>query len=232
MPTYDIIIPHYGEGRLTDLCLNCLDSIERYSQEEDYRVILVDNASPEMSAVRERLETIPSIILRMSSNLGFVKATNAGLRASTAPYLVLMNNDTEAAPAWLPKLRAPLTGTVGLSGPLTTTRESWQGRYTAGDGSVVILPKKAMLAFFCTMIRREVFEKIGFLDEAFGIGFGDDDFFCHQATKNGFDLALVRSLLIPHHHRSSFRTMYSESQIQTMQKRALDLFYHKSGRTR
>ncbi len=226
---FDIVIPHYGTGGLTALCLRCLESIRTYS--ERYRLIFVDNASPEFETIREELERHPHLLIRSTENLGFVRATNLGLLASRAPYVVLMNNDTEAVSNWLPKLAAALCGSVGLAGPRTTTTESWQGRWTGRTG-VTTLSERAMLAFFCVMIRRDVIEKVGLLDEGFGIGFGDDDYYCHLAQKAGFRLALVQDLVIPHHHRSTFRTLYSEETIRGMQRRALDLFYRKSGRPR
>ena len=90
----DIIIAHYGTGHLTDLCLQCLESIRLHSA--DYRMIFVDNASPEFSSLESELEWHPHKLIRNTSNLGFVKAVNLGLMMSTAPYVVLMNNDTRA----------------------------------------------------------------------------------------------------------------------------------------
>src|SRR5574340_1163741 len=221
MPKYDIIIAHYGIGRLTDLCCRCLETIRDCST--DYRVILIDNGSPELDRLIPTLETIPHLLVQNSVNLGFIKATNQGIALSTAPYVVLMNNDTEAVPEWLEKLRMPLAGQVGLSGPRTTTQGSWQGRWPARSG-VYVLPETAMLAFFCVMIRRDVIEKCGPLDEIYGVGFGDDDAYSWQAHQKGFRLALVQDLVIPHHHRSTFHYMYGEDKVAQMQEAARQLY--------
>jgi GT2 family glycosyltransferase len=224
MARTDIIIPHYGTGRLTDLCLACLQSIERHSL--DYRVILVDNASPEFSVVADQLGRIPHLAIRNTVNLGFIKAVNQGIRVSNAQYIVLMNNDTEAVDGWLDKLRRPLNRwpIVGLSGPLTTTPDSWQGKWKARGAAPHLLAPARMLAFFCVMIRRSVFEKIGVLDESYGVGFGDDDEYCRRAERAGIRLALVQDLVIPHHHRSTFKTLYSGDEIQRMQDQAMAKF--------
>jgi GT2 family glycosyltransferase len=71
---------------------------------------------------------------------------------------------------------------------------------------------------------------VGLLDEQFGVGFGDDDDYCHRAQTAGFRLALVLDLVIPHHHRSTFRTLYSEAEIRAMQQTALKKFQAKSAR--
>lgn len=221
---YQIIIPVWNQA---DLTVKCLQSIKKYSK--DYQVILVDNASDDESfeTINETLITMPHVLIRNTVNTGFVKATNQGLYFSTAEYVVLMNNDTEAVKDWLKKLTKPFKqfNNVGLTGPRTTTKGSWQGNWQGTNGTL-ILSKTSMLAFFCTMIKREVIEKVGYLDEGFGVGFGDDDNYCNRAQKF-FDLALVQDLVIPHHHRSTFKKIYSDNEIKEMQNKAMELFKQK-----
>lgn len=225
---YDIIIPHYGIAHLTDFCLKCLRSLREHADpKHPYRLIFVDNASPEFNLIKDELDWHNHLLIRNTENLGFIKAVNQGLAMSTAPYVVMLNNDTEVAKDWLRILREPLeTGGCGLSGPLSTARGSWQGNTPPGPTWEVI-PKKAMLAFFCTMFRKEVFDRIGFLDTDFGAGLGDDDWFCHKATQAGFRLALCRQLVIRHGHRSTFKEIYGTSQIANMQMDAMKLLRRK-----
>jgi GT2 family glycosyltransferase len=77
------------------------------------------------------------------------------------------------------------------------------------------------------MFRREVFDACGYLDEEFGIGFGDDDWFCWVVQNNGYRLALVTDIVIPHHHRSTFKEMYQKETIQEMQNRAMSIYKKK-----
>jgi GT2 family glycosyltransferase len=219
----DIIIPFWNQS---DFTLKCLASIAKYSS--DYRIILINNGSDisESSKLNELLSYLPHILINNDKNLGFIKATNQGIKESTAPYIVLMNNDTEAAPKWLEKLKEPLVDDVGLSGPVTTAKRSWQGRWNK-KGGIYILPPGRMLAFFCTMIRRDVIEKVGLLDESFGMGFGDDDDYCVRASKAGFKLALVQDLVIPHHHRTTFTKIFGAKKVQEMQAVAIKKFREK-----
>lgn len=224
-PTFDIVIPSWN---MSKYAINCLQSIRRHSV--SYRVIFVDNGSDEeeLLKIRPVLEGMPHILIRNDENLGFIKATNMGIMASTAPFVVLMNNDTEAVRLWLIKLHKPFMRdkTVGLTGPLTTTKDSWQGKWPKGRQGFVIRDR-GMLAFFCTMFRREVFEKVGLLDENFGVGFGDDDDYCRRVLNADYKMALVQDLIIPHHHRTTFKSLYSEETIEQMQTRAIDQFYEK-----
>jgi GT2 family glycosyltransferase len=222
---YDIIVPHYGLDRLTDLCLRCIKSIHEHSW--NYRLILVDNGSPEFHRLEPEVRRHPHILIRNTENLGFVRAVNQGLWSSTAERIVILNNDTEAAAGWLEKLDAALIHDVGLAGPRTTAG-SWQGQ-TADQGGSVILPETSMLAFFCVMMRRDVLQRVGVLDQQFGVGFGDDDDYCYRAQRKGFRLALVSDLVIPHHHRSTFRTLYADPEIKRLQHTAMQTFRRKHG---
>lgn len=224
MATYDIVIPHFGAGTLTDVCLACLQSIRQHS--EDYRLIFVDNASPEFDHLSAELACHPVQLIRNTRNEGFIKAANQGLALATASYVVLLNNDTLAAAEWLRKLRKPLLRWkhVGLTGPRTTTPESWQGKWIVRGAANYLLAPGRMLAFFCVMIRRDVIARVGLLDESYGVGFGDDDEYCRRAEKAGYRLALVQDLVIPHHHRSTFRALYSDEEISRMQAAAMEKF--------
>ena len=234
MSVFDIIIPHYGAGELTEVCLRCLRSIKQHTDSDEYRIILVDNASPDPDPVRNALSFHPHLYVRNTENLGFIKATNQGIRLATAPYVVLMNNDAEAAHNWLEKMRHAFDvhPQVGLAGPLSTAWDSWQGRWIPTKGKdrsanfdrVHLLAANRMLAFFCVMIARSVFDKIGLLDESYGVGFGDDDEFCRRAERAFILLALVQDLRIPHAHRTTFKALYSDEQIRNMQTAALAKF--------
>jgi O-antigen biosynthesis protein len=202
------------------MAYSCLRSIRNNSQ--DYRIIWVQNGGPVPNSLLGELRQCEQAhIIQNATNLGFVKATNQGIRESNAPFVVLMNNDTEAAPRWLQKLRRPLLDGYAISGSLSSAFGSWQGRWQPRAGDPVQVPTDKSLAFFCTMIKREVFERIGCLDESFGLGLGDDDEYCHRAREAGYKLALVQDLTITHRHRSTFRTLFTQAQIHGIQQEAV-----------
>ena len=230
MHTYDIVIPHYGVNlELNKKLVTCLCSIYESSRHNSYRVIVVDNGTPDFTEVPIFNET-PHVLIRNSKNLGFVRAINQGLQYSTAPYIVMLNNDTVVAPGWLEALRQPFLEdpTVGLVGPLTDDA-GWQGRYHRDNPDAkgwVMLPPGRMLAFFCAMISRKCLETVGYQDEAFVPfgGFGGDDHYCALAEAKGFRLALQRDVLIHHDRRSTFHTLMTEEESKAMQVEALAKF--------
>lgn len=224
MVRHDIIIPHYGIANAdanTNVCaVNCLESIRQYSA--DYRVIFVDNGGEPSADIPAFLATLPHLLIRNTENLGFVRSVNQALMLSTAPYVVLMNNDAEAAPGWLDKLREPLEeiSRCGISGPRSTDG-GWQARTHIRHTAV--LPPGWMLAFFCAMFKRACLNDVGPQDEAFVpyAGFGGDDHYCAMAQRKGWGLALVGDLVIPHRRRTTMRAVYGEERIKEMQTEAL-----------
>ena len=60
------------------------------------------------------------------------------------------------------------------------------------------------LSGFCLLMKRAVYDKIGGLDERFGIGFFDDDDLAERARRAGFELAVAHDLFVHHFGSRSF----------------------------
>jgi len=87
----DIVIPNWN-GK--DLLRACLDSIKQQVF-TDYSVIVVDNGSHDGSIKMLKAHYPEVHLISWSENRGFSVAVNAGIKASTAPLIFLLNNDTE-----------------------------------------------------------------------------------------------------------------------------------------
>ncbi len=99
-PRVSVIIPNWnGAEHLPE----CLDSLEQQSF-RDFEVVLVDNGSSDRSLSLVERDYRWVRIIRNGANLGFSAAVNAGIRATVAEYVVLLNNDTRADTAWLENL--------------------------------------------------------------------------------------------------------------------------------
>lgn len=87
-----IVIPNYNGIKYIQACLESLYS----GTTKEFVVIVVDNASTDgsMELVRERFPQVQMIVNQQ--NTGFSHAVNQGIRASTTPYVILLNNDTQA----------------------------------------------------------------------------------------------------------------------------------------
>ena len=54
------------------------------------------------------------------------------------------------------------------------------------------------LVGYCLLMRREVIDSIGFLDESFGIGNFEDDDYCLRARQAGFKTVIARDAFVHH----------------------------------
>jgi len=95
-----VVVPNYnGERFLAE----CFDALKRQTF-EGFESILVDNASADGS-MELMLERYPEVrCIRMRENTGFAAAVNAGVAASEAPFVALLNNDAIPEPGWLEAL--------------------------------------------------------------------------------------------------------------------------------
>lgn len=95
-----VIIPNWnGKSLLSE----CLSSINKQTI-TSYEVIVVDNGSTDGSA-NYLIRHFPSVkVVCLNKNVGFARAINAGVKASSAKYVVLLNNDTEVDKFWLENL--------------------------------------------------------------------------------------------------------------------------------
>ena len=90
-PLISIIIVSWN---VRDLVRQCLASIEQYVS-YPHQVIVVDNASKDGTVAAIKKEFPQVQVLASSSNLGFAKANNLGLREARGRFVVFLNPDTE-----------------------------------------------------------------------------------------------------------------------------------------
>ena len=178
---YSLIIPtlNHLEDGLRPLC----ESIIRYTTLNDnIEIVVVANGCTD--GTREYVNSLPSQfkLIWYDNPLGFTKATNEGVKQSCGKFVVLLNNDTELLSqdkdVWLRTLRSPFDKdfNVGIAG--CTKERCWD-------------IDREFIIFFCAMIRREIFDQIGLLDESFNPGFGEDIDFCCKIQDGGWKMALV-----------------------------------------
>ncbi|HWN98037.1 MAG TPA: glycosyltransferase, partial [Blastocatellia bacterium] len=116
-----IIIVTFNSFELNRLCL---ESLYERTEWPNYEVIVVDNASSDLT--REYLKDAEKRFQNLRvflnpSNLGFAPANNIGLEHATGDYLVLLNNDTVVTRGWLSALVRHLhrDQAIGMIGPVT-----------------------------------------------------------------------------------------------------------------
>jgi GT2 family glycosyltransferase/ADP-heptose:LPS heptosyltransferase len=81
----------------------CLDALADQTF-RDFITVVVDNASTDATAAMVRAAYPDVVLIESSDNLGFAAANNVGIRATTTPFVVTLNNDTRPDPDWLDAL--------------------------------------------------------------------------------------------------------------------------------
>lgn len=222
-PPASIIIASYNN---LDLMRACLHSIFRETEYPVYEVIVVDNASHDGTAewLVEQAAHEPRLrVICNKDNRGYAAANNQGLAIATGEFICLLNNDTVVTPGWLSTLIRKLQAEprLGIVGPVSNMvgncaivrvdytsldgMRPWATQYCRQhDGESVPM---TMLGFFCVVMSREVYNKVGYLDERFGIGCFEDDDYCRRVLDAGYEMCFVRDAFVHHHHGASFKLL-------------------------
>ena len=96
----------------------CLESLRAAPPQASHEVLVVDNNSTDRSA--ESARRVPGVrVIQQATNVGFARANNAGIRASTGTALLLLNSDTIVPPGAIDRLLAALDAEpdVAIVGP-------------------------------------------------------------------------------------------------------------------
>jgi GT2 family glycosyltransferase len=148
----DIIIPTYNH--CDDYLKWCIESIYAFTDLDRVKLMIVANGCTDNT--REYIKDIPHIWYEKP--IGFAKAINAGIKATSSEFILLLNNDTtftqQEQNMWLDSMleafKEPDVGIVG-------SHFNWIDGFS-------------FLVFYCVMIRRSMINQIGYLDERFGVG--------------------------------------------------------------
>lgn len=219
--TTSIILLTYNALKYTK---ECIDSIGRYTR-GSYELIVIDNASnSDTLAYLEELAQKNSrvVFIANKENAGFPKGINQGIRAARGKYILIANNDIVVTEGWLDRMieAAESNPEIAIAGPLSNEVSGFQRdreakyktipemhKYAAklrkkNKGELFFFPR---VAFLCTLIKKEVIEKIGGLDERFTPGNFEDDDFCLRAQLAGYKTVILKDVFIHHYGSKSFK---------------------------
>ncbi len=210
-PLVYIIIINWNNFSDTVDCLKSLSQIT-YS---NYRIVVVDNGSTDDS-VKELKSAFPQLnLIETKENLGFSGGNNLGIKfafENRAEYVLLLNNDTVVSPDFLSQLvqQLDLDSTYGIVGPVIYHEQERQKIWWAGGSldfwlnfhAVTTTPQSDVtdLNFqtgCCCLIRKEVVNKVGLLDEKYFLYYEDADYGA-RVRGIGYKIGLVRDSKIWH----------------------------------
>jgi GT2 family glycosyltransferase len=242
-PTASIVMVTHNEQTVTRMAV---ESILAHT-DVPYELIIVDNASS--GPTREYVEVAASrnAHVRLVSNVnnrGFAGAVNQGMRRATGRVLVIVNNDIVVTPGWLGRLVDHLDDpSVGAVGPVTNrcgnaaevpTTYGTYGELLAfaaerAGTHAGETTESPMLVMFCMAMRRDVFERVGPLDERFGIGMFEDDDYARRVTAAGLRLVCAEEAFVHHFGEAAFSRLYADGRRSRLFDENRARFEHKWG---
>jgi GT2 family glycosyltransferase len=219
LPRIVIIVLNWNNAPAT---ISCLDSLRRITYPAS-ETLVVDNGSIDDSVALIRASFHDITVLETGANLGYAGGNNVGIRCaleSGADYVCIVNNDVMATPGFLDLMVEALQKdpNAGVATPLLAEQAdgvarvwalgSFVNRYTASVSrqyaeekldswrekepfEVEITSGAAML------VRAEVFERAGLMDEDFFLYFEETDWSL-RVRQAGYRILAVPSSVVWH----------------------------------
>ncbi len=218
MTAISVLIPNYNGLALVPACLESL----RAQSWRSFETIVVDDGSSDGSVAWVR-EHYPEVrVLALPRNVGLARAVNRGLQLAEGENVVLLNNDTAAAPGWLAALAqsaqehpeaAMLASKIRLfdrrdvlhsAGDLYGTdgiarnRGAWEVDYGQYDGQVEVFAPCGAAALYRRALLEELNTGPGPFDERLFMYMEDVDL-AWRAQLRGRRCRFVPEAVIYHH---------------------------------
>lgn len=224
MNRYTIIIPVYGAF---EQLKKCLTSVLKNTDLSQHQLLVIDDASKDAEVVRYLASNKVQIesfwfegLILHDKNVGFVVTANEGIRWAiehgTDP--ILLNSDTMVPEGWIERLDSARSVSAKVASVSPLAAYGWLNSiplldksvpYEAVDDFVQTLPSSypevPCSVGFCMLMTREAIAEIGFLDESFSPGYGEETDWCQRARAAGYSCILCDNLFLHHEGESSFR---------------------------
>jgi GT2 family glycosyltransferase len=215
-----------------DYLIRCINSVIKKTKNVNYETIVVDNGSNDdsVSAIKKKFPKIK--VISNEKNIGFAAANNQGIKLglkNNSEYFFLLNNDTEIlTDNWLEDLvnfseKSKDIGIVGCKLLYENGKIQHTGGYVnnAGIGRNLTFnitkPKEVQYATGAALlIKKEVIDAVGFLDESFYPIYFEEVDFCFRARKIKYRIFVYPEVKILHHE--SITTKENKEKYLVMNK--------------
>ena len=221
MKKCDIIIPIYNSPEWVKLCVYAV--FKNTPEEYLGKVILMNDNSDELTCncIENLKNKYPKYIevYKNESNLGFIKNVNRGFEKCTQDYVLLLNTDCMLSKNTIPKLIEHMEKDkqIGLICPISSNAANLSldifENYSYMQMDEMLYENFKGMNFDactvvgnCLMITKECIEKTGYLDEIYGMGYGDETDYQFKAEEQGFTAKVAIDTYVFHKSEVSFGT--------------------------
>lgn len=223
-----IVIVNYN---VTQLLRNCLLSIQKYCEGIDYEVIVIDNKSTD-SSWSDLIPEFPKVhFIASEKNEGFAKANNRAIETAAGEYLLILNPDTElegfylneilnfadsktnfgclgvrmhdANGNFLPESKRSVPDMINSFEKLFTNFKKKNSKsYYRNDVDEYGVAEVEVITGAFFLVKKEVYEKVGGLDERYFM-YGEDIDLCYTLLNNNYKNYYYGKASILHHKGES-----------------------------
>ncbi|MCA9373689.1 glycosyltransferase [Candidatus Peregrinibacteria bacterium] len=241
-PLVSIIIPFKDKA---DVLKVCIESILKKSTWENYEIILVDNQSEELETKEylDQLKYNKKIkLLSYDHPFNFAAINNFAVQEAQGEYFLLLNNDTEViSEDWIQSMlehaQREEVGAVGakliypndliqhagviigLNGIANHAFGKTHRNDLAYFGQAEVIRNYSAVTGACMMIKKDIYQKMGGLNEKdLAITFNDIDF-CLRLREQGYLVVYTPFAELYHHESLSRGYEVAMKEIQYMQRK-------------
>lgn len=191
-PKVSIIILNWNGKRDT---IECLESLKHMTY-PNYDILIVDNGSTDESA-KCFGERYPSIeVIENGKNMGFAGGINVGIRKAIErgmDYVLLLNNDVVLIDSgFLDELIkvGESDPKIGILGPSVYYYDRPELLHMEKRYKGIESPIEAFISGCCFLVKKQVLDEVGLLDDTFFLFFEETDFFV-RTNRKGYKIMYV-----------------------------------------
>ena len=247
-PKVSIIIPNKDQK---ETLKTCIDSILEKTTYENYEIVVVENNSVdkdifEYYTILESMDIVK--VVKWEDRFNYSAINNFGISKANGEYVILLNNDTSIiTPEWIEEMlsncqrkEVGIVGaklyypddtvqhagvTIGLGGIAGHVFSCFERNAVGYFAKLILQQNFSAVTAACLMIRKDVFDQVGGLEEKLQVAFNDIDL-CLKVREQNYLVVFNPNAELYHYESKSRGKEDSEekikrfqSEIEYMQKR-------------
>ena len=165
----------------------CIESIYSFMSKTNFKIIIADDASPDVSY--SALGLLHGIsLLRQGTNLGYIGNVNAATSDINTEYVLTLNQDVVVCPGWLDELVDQQFKILEAGGIIfKQAHAAHRGRGSTPEDDRYNFSCDVDYVSGCAMlVRTSLWHRLGGLDTQYAPAYYDDVDICLRARKSGW----------------------------------------------